>query len=103
MPTSTELPEVDRSVLYIQMLADSFHSLDGLPHIQPWQPDMLDAFAAKAGLCHAEKLCVRFLLHVWNSTVKWRVGRFDPIEAYHCWDAQNWSAFVAWVNKPHTP
>jgi hypothetical protein len=82
-------------------LCSTFHVLEGMPGVSPWDPDLLDQNAR--GRSPAEKAAIAFVLKVWNGDHKWRVGRFDAVSSMAQWDLKNRAAFEAWVRFPWWP
>jgi len=61
-------------------LAKSFPCLRGAPGVSPGEPTELNRWACGPA-SHGERVTVRFLLAVWDSSVDWEAGRFDLMEA----------------------
>lgn len=82
----------------IARLAETFPTLEKAP-LRPWDAQRFDQWACRqpsSGLCHA----ARFVLAVWAANVKWRIGKFDVIEAFGAWDKFHREAFVKWCSAP---
>ena len=72
-----------------------FPSLRGEPGVAPWDPALLDSWAAADGVDPAARHAVRFLLWNWGGT--WQVGAFDALAALVWWDAHHREIFVYWL------
>lgn len=83
------------------VLVESFPTLKGV--LDQWNPETLDTWAdgpaPGTGALHA----ARFVLAVWNPRTEWKCGRFDLMEALHCWDDDHREAFLTWARKPWWP
>lgn len=84
----------------LRAMCSSFPALEGAPGIEPWEPDVLDEWAAgpdgESGARHA----AAFVLELWDSRARWRVGVFEFVVAMRQWDEQNRQAFLAWAKTP---
>lgn len=65
-----------------------------------WCPITFLRWARRNAYSTGEKHAARFVLRVWNFTVKWSIGKFDVIDALGTWDEGNRRAFVAWAQNP---
>jgi hypothetical protein len=98
-PTRKELSMNDR----MEILAQSFPTLRGVPGTQPWDPERFETWAAGPAPSHGAFCAARFILAVYNSTDEWQCGTFDLMEALACWDDQHRAAFLEWVREPWWP
>ncbi len=87
------------------LLAQTFPSLvDGVPGIAPWDALALDHWAETSpAVTSGSLVAARFLLHVWNDQTDWQSGRFSLREAYAVWDAEHWTAMLAFLDTPVFP
>ena len=89
------------SALKMQQLASSFHSLRGLPGIDPW-----DAYHLASKSIHTVSSSARqsllFVLTVWNPEIPecFDLEPFDIHHALKIWDVENHSAFLTWAKNP---
>ena len=101
--------------LRMDLLCQAFPSLRRAPR---WEglPTPAIAFArwASGPRCtHAGRQAAAFALSVWNGGTpddggwwnegKYRVGRFDVVEAFSSWDQAHRAAFLSWCNGPFWP
>ena len=65
---------------------------------EDWDPDVVDAWGGKAddGIRHA----VAFILQVWGLDVRWKVGKFDVVNAALVWEKENTDVVMKWMEKP---
>ncbi len=89
---------------YLTVLGLSFPSLakanpDGL---SPFQPDILDAWAAGSDIPPAAMHATAFLVSLAGQQEP-EVGRFDIVKALAFWDADHRTVFRTWLQKPYLP
>lgn len=84
-------------------LALTFPTLtEQFPGVSPWNPAALEA-AARRGACSGAIHAVKFLLNVWNSDRKWKIGQFNLMGAMGCWDARHRAALRVYLEDPFFP
>ena len=95
-------------------LARSFPELRRAAPLDPFAPEVLDAYAC-SGVGHGASCAARFVLSVWSGDTGaldigrespawvWQCQRFDLHEALQCWDEGHRAACVAWVSAPWWP
>jgi hypothetical protein len=84
-------------------LVESFHSLANAKCLDArgeFSSTTFAKWATRALYTEAELDCARFVLFVWNSTTRWKIGKFDFGQAIVRWDSQNRAAFIAWAREP---
>lgn len=82
-------------------LAESFPSLRGKPGVRPWDPIALDNYMKKSGAGTSGSLAAaRFILSVWNTTEKWKIGKFTLGDVAKFDDAHA-RAFALWAANPY--
>jgi hypothetical protein len=95
------------------LLARSFPTLQECPSLEDGKgdralapgiyPEGLDKWACGPAPGHGARCAAQFILAVFNTSRKWKCGRFDLMEAMGCWDAEHRAAFVAWAKEPWWP
>lgn len=75
-------------------LADKYGEFDAR-YFARWA----DRTLYSSGARHA----ARFVLMVFNSSTRWKIGRFDLSHAMQTWDGAHREAFVAWAKDPWWP
>lgn len=81
-------------------LARQFPVLKKAPGIDPWEPALLDEWAASDRQSTGAKVVTRFLLTVWNdSTNYWKSGPFQLRDLGQL-DDENLEAWKAWAARP---
>lgn len=86
-------------------LAREFPSLrDGVLGVVPWDPWLIDDWAATCGQATSGSRCaVQFLLYVWDPMAEWRSGAFSLREAYGIWDYAHWQVLERYIQYPFFP
>lgn len=87
----------------VSRLAKSFPSLRRTPGVEPWEPMLLDEWAASSVISHGELCAAQFLLAVWDNKGDWNCGNFDLMEALSVWDIEHRVAFLSWASQPWWP
>lgn len=88
----------------IRHLAKQFPCLKQLRSVfETWNDETaksLDKFASVAR--HDQRICIQFLLNVWDSSTHYTYGRFSIHEAHQVLDplGPDWAVIQAWVNDP---
>lgn len=82
----------------LSTLALTFPTLRHAEGVRPWNPELLDEWAAVRG--GGARHSAAFVLGVWNDAGGWQCGRFDAISALASWDSEHRSAFVTWATQP---
>lgn len=112
----------------VSNLARTFPTMHQAEGLDPFDPDVFDAWAQK-GLSRGAVFAAQFILtvwsgragrlsdkprktpakdtwhgvHRWNLDSHWRIGPFDVVDAMGTWDAAHRNAFVAWAQDPWFP
>lgn len=68
-----------------------------------WCPRTFLRWARRHAYSSGQRFAAQFVLHVWNGSVRWSIGRFDVIEAMSTWDEGNRRAFLRWAERPWWP
>lgn len=78
----------------MQILAESFPTLCGLPGVRPWNPTQL--FRERDNQLHGpgKRAAAAFLLFVWGGDA------FDLRSAWGAWDDDHRNAWKAWARAP---
>jgi hypothetical protein len=103
-------------------LALTFPTLCRAEGVEPFDAQLLDAWASSGAPCHGALYAARFVLSVWSGGMGrvckprkkddayrfpvetfWRCGPFDVVDASSTWDAEHRAAFVAWAKEPWWP
>ena len=81
-------------------LAGRFPALKGAPGIEPWNPAVLDEWAANGRTGAGARVVVRFLLAVWNGSEDcWKVGGFRLRDLGEM-DEENAEIWKTWAARP---
>jgi len=107
-------------------LARSFPTLEDADGVEPWNPEVLIAWACDSGIDEDGTHALRFVLQVWRPTHDWRTEAasvllqrghslrnahgissafmpFNIVSALASWDYLHQAAFLAWVGVPFFP
>jgi len=83
--------------------------LAGHFHCLARRPELLDPFDAwrlahwaTHGASHGERICISFVLNVFNQHTDYGVGQFDLVEAFDVLDPDNFAVIQNWAAKPFT-
>ena len=73
------------------------------------RPDLLDPFVAwrlahgaTHGASNGERICIGFVLKVFNQRTDYGVGQFDLVEAFGVLDPDSFAVIQNWAAKPFT-
>jgi hypothetical protein len=101
-----------------------FPTLDEADGVDPFDVDILDAWACGPVPSSGGRYAAQFILAVWSGRVgrvgsrptrdsegswifnvetAWKCGPFDVVDALGTWDAQHRSAFLEWAANPWWP
>ena len=81
-------------------LAERFRSLRGKPGVRPWVPGRLDEHGQGPGVTPRDLHAIRFVLHVWNHSTRWRSGAFNLGLALSAWSDRERDVFSQWAGDP---
>jgi hypothetical protein len=85
-------------------LAAQFPILKQAPGVSPWDPKVLEVWAATPATLDARAgWAARFVLNLWNSTEGWQAGWFDAYQAFEDWDEAHRRAFLSRAQAPFHP
>lgn len=84
----------------ISILARQFPALKKAPGLDPWDPAILDEWAASDRQSTGTRAVVRFLLAVWNGSPDfWKCGPF-LIRDLESLDDENLEVWKTWAARP---
>jgi hypothetical protein len=85
----------------ITNLVRQFPTLRNAEGVEPFEATKFEAWVRNhspgGGAIHA----ARFVLGVFNSRARWKLGAFNVFDALDCWDAAHREAFLKWARNPY--
>ena len=71
--------------------------------VRPFDAAALDKWTKAGDIPRQGRHAALFVLSVWDSTHRWKCGRFDLHAALAAWDDEHREAFAAWAARPWWP
>lgn len=88
-------------------IAGTYREIDGVKcrsgEVRPFNAEALDKWSKAGTITRQQRHAALFVLSVWDSTHRWKCGRFDLHTALAAWDDEHREAFAEWAARPWWP